>query len=196
MEAHKSECQATTAAQPSEFNTSVMKVLCEMTSLQKAIQENSRDFFAKIQVALKSKSVENDQLRRMVLEYKTEMDSLVQQMNATMEEEWSELQEKQDQLQVERERLSRKPIMELKTQIIQLRGGYEQKITKLQDEAKKLEEDNAALEHKYTDLRNKIDVSYTMHCTNLLAFLHMCTHKASRDRLCIIIIYYSYIIIL
>ena len=162
IEVHKSEYQATTAAQPSEFHTSVMKVLCEMTSVQKAIQENSKDFFAKTQVALKSKSVENDQLRRMVLEYKAEMDTLVQQMNATMEEEWSELQEKQDQLQVERERLSRKPIMELKTQLIQLRGGYEQKITKLQEEAKKLEEDNAVLEHKYTDLRDKIDVSYTV----------------------------------
>ena len=164
MEVHKSEYQATTAAhdQPSEFHTSVMKVLCDMTSVQKAIQENSKDFFAKTQVALKSKSVENDQLRRMVLEYKTEMDTLVQQMNVTMEEEWSELQEKQDQLQVERERLSQKPIMELKTQLIQLRGGYEQKITKLQEEAKKLEEDNAVLEHKYTHLRDKIDVSYTV----------------------------------
>ena len=158
MEVHKSEYQATTAAQPSEFHTSIMKVLYDMTSVQKAIQENSKDFFAKTQVALKSKSVENDQLRRMVLEYKTEMDTLVQQMNVTMEEEWSELQEKQDQLQVERERLSQKPIMELKTQIIQLRGGYEQKITKLQEEAKKLEEENAALEHKYTDLQDKIDV--------------------------------------
>ena len=162
MEVNKSEYQATTAAQPSKFHTSVMKVLCDMTSVQKAIQENSKDFFAKTQVALKSKSVENDQLRKMVLEYKTEMDTLVQQMNATMEEEWSELQEKQDQLQVERERLSQKPIMELKTQIIQLRGGYEKKITKLQEETKKLEEDNAALEHKYTHLRDKIDVNSIM----------------------------------
>ena len=159
MERHKSKCQAT-VAQPSDFNTNVMKALCEMTSLQKAIQEASKDCFAKTQMALKSKSVENDQLRRVVLEYKTEMDALVQQMNETMEEEWSELQEKQDQLEVERERLSQKPIMELKTQIIQLRCGYEQKITRLQEEARKLEEDNAALEHKYTDLRDKFDVSY------------------------------------
>ena len=159
MEVHKSKCHAT-VAQPSEFNTNAMKTLCEMTSLQRAIQETSKDCFAKMQMALKSKSVENDQLRRVVLEYKTEMDVLVQQMNATMEEEWSELQEKQDQLEVERERLSQKPIMELKTQIIQLRCGYEQKITRLQEETKKLEEDNAALEHKYTDLRDKFDVSY------------------------------------
>ena len=159
MEVHKSEGQAT-VAQPSEFYTNVMKNLCEMTSLQKAIKETSKDCFAKIQMALKSKSVENDQLRRVVLEYKTEMDTLVQQVNATMEEEWSELQEKQDQLEVERERLSQKPIMELKTQIIQLRCGYEQKITRLQEETKKLEEDNAALEHRYTDLREKFAVSY------------------------------------
>ena len=156
---HKSECQ-TTAAQSSEFSTSVMKCLCEMTTLQKAIQETSKDCFAKTQMALKSKSVENEQLGRLVQEYKTEMDTLVQQVNATMEEEWSELQEKRDQLEVERERLSQKPIMELKTQIIQLRCGYEQKITKLQEETKKLGEDNAALEHKYTDLRDKFDVSH------------------------------------
>ena len=159
MEVHKSECQAATA-HSSKFNANIMKVLCEMTSVQMAILENSKDCFAQMQIAIKSKSVENDQLRRVVLEYKNEMDTLVQQMNATMEEEWSKLQEKQDQLEVERERLSRKPIVELKTQIIQLRGSYEQKITRLQEEAKKLEEDNAALEHKYTDLRDKGDVSY------------------------------------
>lgn len=159
MEVHKSECQAA-AAHSSKFNANIMKVLCEMTSVQMAILENSKDCFAQMQIAIKSKSVENDQLRRVVLEYKNEMDTLVQQMNATMEEEWSELQEKQDQLEVERERLSRKPIVELKTQIIQQRGSYEQKITRLQEEAKKLEEDNAALEHKYTDLRDKVDVSY------------------------------------
>lgn len=159
MEVHKSECQAA-AAHSSKFNANIMKVLCEMTSVQMAILENSKDCFAQMQIAIKSKSVENDQLRRVVLEYKNEMDTLVQQMNATMEEQWSELQEKQDQLKVERDRLSRKPIVELKTQIIQLRGSYEQKITRLQEEAKKLEEDNAALEHKYTDLRDKVDVSY------------------------------------
>ena len=124
MEVHKSECQAT-VAQPSEFNTNVMKALCEIISLRKAIQETTKDCFTNAQMALKSKSVENDQLRRVVLEYKTKMDALVQQMNVTMEEEWSELQEKQDQLEVERERLSQKPIMELKMQIIQLRFGYE-----------------------------------------------------------------------
>ena len=57
------------------------------------------------------------------------MDTLVQQVNATMEEEWSELHERLDQLKGERERLSQKLILELKTQIIQLRCGYEQKIT-------------------------------------------------------------------
>ena len=161
MEVHKSECQAT-AAQPSEFYTNIMKTLCEIASLQKAIQETTKDCFTNAQMALKSKSVENDWLKRVVLEYKTKTDALVQQMNATTEEEWSELQEKQDQLEVERERLSQKPIMELKTQIIQLRCGYEQKITRLQEEMKKLEEDNAALEHKYTDLREKFDVSYQL----------------------------------
>ena len=158
MEAHKSECQAT-AVRPSEFNTSVVKVMHEMTSLEKVIRENLRDFFAKMQVALKSKSFENDQLRRTVLENKTEMDTLVQQMNAIMEEEWNELQERQDQLEEERQRLSQKPITELKTQIIHLRLGYEQKITRLQEEVKKLEEENAVLEHKYTDLRDEFDVS-------------------------------------
>ena len=159
LEIHKSECQAT-AAQSSEFNTNVMKCLCEMTTLRKAIQESSKDCFAKMQIAQKSKSVENEQLRRLVQEYKTEMETLVQQVNATMEEEWSELQEKQDQLEGERERLSQKPILELKTQIIQLRCGYEQKITQLQEETKKLEEDNAALKYKYTDLRDRFDVSH------------------------------------
>ena len=167
---HKSECQVA-SVQTSEFNTNILKGLCEMMTLQKAIQDTSKDCFVKMQMALASKSTENEQLRRTVQEHKKEMKTLVQQMNTAMEEEWSQLQEKEDQLEVEREKMCQKPVMELKTQIIQLRCGYEQKITKLQEEAKKLKESNSAWEARYIDLRNKLDVSYeyTFTCIVLMA---------------------------
>ena len=157
---HKSECQVA-SVQTSEFNTNILKGLCEMTTLQKAIQDTSKDYFVKMQMALASKSTENEQLRRTVQEHKKEMKTLVQQMNTAMEEEWSQLQEKKISWKWREKRcVKNHAVMELKTQIIQLRCGYEQKITKLQEEAKNLKESNAAWEARYIDLRNKLDVSY------------------------------------
>ena len=110
-----------------------------MTEANKVVYDTVKDYIAWTDRSLMTNAAEIDLLRRKLHKNKEEMDRSREQVSILMDKEWSQLQEERERIEQEQEKLDRKPLTELKTQIIQLRIGYEAQVSQLQERVQFLE---------------------------------------------------------